>query len=64
MSMRRFTCLTHALSKTWENHPAILSLYSMQYKFGRVHQALRVTLAMEATLVDHVWAIERTVALL
>jgi len=32
--------------------------------FGRVHQTLRVTPAMEAGIADHVWAIEETVTLL
>ena len=39
-------------------------LYFMYYNFGRVHQTLRVTPAMEAGLADHVWAIEEIVALL
>jgi len=36
----------------------------MYYKFGRVHQALRVTPAMEAGIADHIWSIEEIVALL
>lgn len=32
--------------------------------FGRVHQTLRVTPAMEAGVSDHVWSIEEIVALL
>jgi hypothetical protein len=32
--------------------------------FGRVHQALRVTPAMEAGIADHVWPIEEIVGLL
>jgi hypothetical protein len=36
----------------------------MFYNFGRVHQTLRMTPAMEAGIVDHVWAIEEIVALL
>jgi hypothetical protein len=64
MSMRRFTRLTHAFSKKWGNHTAMVSLYFMYYTFGRVHQTLHVTPAMEARLADHVWAIEEIVALL
>ena len=64
MSMRRFTRLTNAFSKKLENHAAMVSLYFMYYNFGRVHQTLRVTPAMEAGLGDHVWSIEETVALL
>ena len=64
MSMRRFTRLTNAFSKKLENHAAMVALYFMYYNFGRVHQTLRVTPAMEAGLADHVWAIEEIVALI
>jgi hypothetical protein len=64
MSMRRFTRLTNAFSKKLENHAAMVSLYFMYYNFGRVRQTLRVTLAMEAGISDHVWAIEEIIALL
>ena len=36
----------------------------MHYNFGRVHQTLRVTPAMEAGIADHVWTIEEIVGLL
>jgi hypothetical protein len=36
----------------------------MHYNFCRVHQALRVTPAMEAGITDHVWSIEEIVCLL
>jgi len=64
MSMRRFTRLTNAFSKKLENHAAMVSLYFMYYNFGRVHQTLRVTPAMEAGIADHVWSIEEIVSLL
>ena len=48
MSMRRFTRLTNAFSKKVENHAAAIALYFMYYNFGRMHQTLRVTPAMEA----------------
>ena len=35
----------------------------MYYNFGRVHQTLRVTPAMEAGVSDHVWEIEEIVGL-
>ena len=50
--------------RNWKNHAAMVSLYCMYYNFGRVHQTLRVTPAMEAGLADHVWAIDETVGLL
>jgi hypothetical protein len=64
MSMRRFTRLTNAFSKKVENHAAAIALYFMYYNFGRVHQTLRVTPAMEAGAADHVWSIEEIVALI
>jgi hypothetical protein len=64
MSIRRFTRLTNAFSKKIENHAAMVALYFMYYNFGRVHQTLLVTPAMEAGLTDHVWAIEDIVALI
>ena len=36
----------------------------MHYNFCRVHQTLRVTIAMEAGLSDHVWEINELVELL
>ncbi|MGA9115596.1 MAG: IS1 family transposase [Bacteroidota bacterium] len=48
ISMRRFTRLTNAYSKKWDNLKAALSLYFWFYDFGRVHETLRVTPAMEA----------------
>src|SRR6202051_949982 len=64
MSMRRFTRLTNAFSKKLENHAAMVALYFMYYNFGRMHQTLRVTPAMEAGITDHVWSIEEIVGLL
>jgi IS1 family transposase len=64
MSMRRFTRLTNAFSKKLENHAAMVALYFMYYNFGRVHQTIRVTPAMEADIADHVWSIEEIVDLL
>lgn len=64
MSMRRFTRLTNAFSKKLENHAAMVALYFMYYNFGRVHQTLRVTPAMEAGIADHVWSYEEIVGLL
>jgi hypothetical protein len=64
MSMRRFTRLTNAFSKKVENHTAAIALYFMFYNFGRIHQTLRVTPAMEAGVANHVWSIDEIVALL
>ena len=37
----------------------MVALYFMYYNFGRVHQTLRVTPAMEAGIADHVWTHRR-----
>jgi hypothetical protein len=36
----------------------------MYYNFGRIHQTLRVTPAMEAGVTDRVWSVEEIVALM
>jgi hypothetical protein len=35
----------------------------MYYSFGRVHQTLRVTPAMEAGVANHIWSVEAIVNL-
>jgi IS1 family transposase len=64
MSMRRFTRLTNAFSKKFDNHCHAIALYFMYYNFCRVHQTLRVTPAMEAGLADHVWTLDELVGLM
>jgi len=58
MSMRRFTRLTNGFSKKVENLAHAVSLHFMYYNFGRIHQTLRVTPAMEAGVADYVWTLE------
>jgi hypothetical protein len=36
----------------------------MYYNFARIHQALRMTPAMEAGVSDHVWSVAESVGLL
>ena len=64
MGMRRFTRLTNGFSKKVENHEHMVALYFMYYNFGRIHQTLRVTPAMEAGISDRVWEIQDIVKLL
>ncbi len=64
MSMRRFTRLTNAFSKKIDNLIHSLSIYFMYYNFGRIHQKLRVTPAMEARIADHVWSLEEIMSLM
>jgi transposase-like protein/IS1 family transposase len=57
MGNRRFTRLTNAFSKKWENHWAAVSLWYTFYNFCRIHKSLRVTPAMAAGIADHEWSI-------
>jgi IS1 family transposase len=63
MGMRRFTRLTNAFSKKVENLMHAVAIHFMYYNFCRIHQALRVTPAMEAGLTDHIWAISEIIDL-
>jgi len=58
MGMRRFTRLTNAFSKKWENHWAAVALWYCWYNFGRVHKTLRMTPAMAAGIADHIWTVQ------
>jgi IS1 family transposase len=64
MGIRRFTRLTNAFSKKFENHCHHVAIYFAFYNFCRVHQTLRVTPAMEAGLTDHVWSLAELVSLM
>ena len=64
MSMRRFTRLTNAFSKKWENHEYAVAIYTMHYNFCRIHQSLRVTPAMQAGVTNKLWEVEDIVALI
>jgi len=64
MGNRRFTRLTNAFSKKIENHRYMMAIYAMHYNFCRIHQTLRVTLAKEAKIADHVWSLEEIMDLL
>ena len=61
MGIRRFTRLTNAFSKKWENHWAALCVWFAFHNFCRVHQTLRITPAMAAGIADHVWSISELV---
>ncbi|MBN2269044.1 MAG: DDE-type integrase/transposase/recombinase [Sedimentisphaerales bacterium] len=63
MCMRRFTRLTNAFSKKIENLQATISLHFMYYNFCRIHQSLRITPAMAASVSGHLWEISEIVDL-
>jgi IS1 family transposase len=48
MNIRRFTRLTNAFSKKFENHAHSVAVHFMHYNFVRIHQTLKVTPAMAA----------------
>ena len=62
MESRRMTRLTNAFCKKWSKLQAMMSLYFAYYNFCRVHQTLRVTPAMEASITDHVWELREILA--
>ena len=57
MGLRRFTRLTNAFSKKWENHWAAVAYWFAFYNFCRVHKSLRTTPAMAAGISDRVWSV-------
>ena len=63
MHMRRFTRLTNAFSKKFENHAHMVALYAVWYSFVRVHKSLRVSPAMAAGISDRLWSMEDMAAL-
>jgi transposase-like protein/IS1 family transposase len=63
MQMRRFTRLTNAFSKKWENLKAALALFFAFYNFCRPHSSIKKqTPAMASGLTDHVWSISELLA--
>ena len=43
MHMRRFTRLTNAFSKKFENHMHMVAIYTVFYNWTKIHKTLRVT---------------------
>ncbi|MET3762307.1 IS1 family transposase [Sphingomonas sp. UYEF23] len=62
MSMRRFTRLTNAFSKKFDNHVHALSLYFVFYNFCRIHKTLRMSPAMAAGVTDRLWSLDDVLA--
>ena len=58
MHNRRFTRLTNAFSKKFENHAHMVALYAVWYNFVRIHKSLRVSPAMAAGVADRLWGME------
>jgi IS1 family transposase len=64
MSMRRFTRLTNAFSKKFENHCHSLALYFVYYNWMRKHKAHGQTPAMASGLTDKPMLMADLVAIL
>jgi IS1 family transposase len=64
MHMRRFTRLTNAFSKKFENHLRMVSLYTVFYNFVRIHKTLKVSPAMAAGITDELLEMEDIVKLI
>lgn len=58
MQMRRFTRLTNAFSKKFENHAYMVALYTVWYNFVRTHKAHKLSPAMAAGVTDKLWSME------
>lgn len=64
MHMRRFTRLTNAHSKKFENHTFAVALHVMFYNFVRMHSTLRMSPAMAAGVSARLWEMSDIVALI
>ena len=64
MAMRRFTRLTNAFSKKFENHCHALAIYFYWYNWCRVHKTLGITPAMAAGLSDRIMKMDDILAAL
>ena len=64
MQMRRFTRLTNAFSKKFENHAHMVAIYAVFYNWLRIHKTLRVTPAMASGFTDRLWSWEDIIAMM
>lgn len=64
MHMRRFTRLTNAFSKKFENHVHMVALYTVFYNFVKQHKSLKgLSPAMAAGVSKTLWSMEDVAAL-
>ena len=63
MGSRRFTRLTNAFSKKFENHMDAVSFYFMVYNFVKVHGSVKTTPAIAAGVTDYRWTMEDIVTM-
>ncbi len=55
MHMRRFTRLTNAHSKKFENHCHMIAIYTTWYNFVRINSAVKMAPAMAAGVSHRLW---------
>jgi len=59
MTLRRFTRLTNAHSKSLKHHAAMQAIFMAYYNFARKHETLKGNSpAMASGLTDHVWTVK------
>lgn len=63
MQMKRFTRLSNAFSKKFENHAHMVALYTVWYNFAKLHKKHRLSPAMAAGVSDRLWGMEDVAAL-
>lgn len=64
MHMRRFTRLTNAHSKKFENHCHMVALYTTWYNFARINSAVKMSPAMAAGVAKTLWSMADIVKLI
>ena len=64
MGNRRMTRLTNAFSKKAKNHEHMMAIYFMHYNFVRIHQTLKITPAMAASVTPKLWEMSDLVKVL
>lgn len=64
MSLRRFTRLTNAHSKSRQHHEAMQAIFVCFYNFCRKHETLKgKTPAMASGLSDKAWSVKELIML-
>ena len=58
MANRRFTRITNAFSKKFDNHVHMVAIYTVWYNFLKMHKTLKMTPAMAAGVSKTLWSME------
>jgi hypothetical protein len=58
MTNRRFTRLTNAFSKKFENHIHMVAIYTVWCNFIKMHKKLKMTRAMAAGVSLTLWSMD------